>query len=163
METMRLYFRRRGEPKTRLPAYPGPEEFMVAYQEALGRTSTTKAIQRRLSAGSFGFLCRQYFTSQTFKALDESTRNWRRRALNEIALEHEDKPVAKMQAKHVRQLRDEKADKPGAAGNRLKALRALFRWAQKMIRLRTTRRGTSSPSAPHRRPPHLDVGRNSGV
>jgi len=34
-----------------------------------------------------------------------------------------------MQAKHVRQLRDEQADKPGAARNRLKALRALFRWA----------------------------------
>jgi integrase/recombinase XerD len=122
---VRLYFRRRGEPKTRLP---GSEEFMAAYQEALGRSSTTKAIQR-LNAGSFGYLCRQYFISQTFKALDESTRKWRRRALDEIALEHGDKPIAKMQAKHVRQLRDEKADKPGAARNRLKALRALFRWA----------------------------------
>ena len=126
---VRLYFRRRGEPKVRLPGLPGSEEFMAAYQEALSRNATTNAIKRRLDAGSFGYLCRQYFTSQTFKALDESTRKWRRRALDEIALDHGDKPVAKMQAKHVRQLRDEKADKPGAARNRLKALRALFRWA----------------------------------
>jgi integrase/recombinase XerD len=34
-----------------------------------------------------------------------------------------------MQGKHVRTLRDEKAALPGAARNRLKALRALFRWA----------------------------------
>jgi integrase len=34
-----------------------------------------------------------------------------------------------MQTKHVRMLRDEKANTPGAARNRLKALRALFRWA----------------------------------
>ena len=34
-----------------------------------------------------------------------------------------------MSSKHVRMLRDEKVDLPGAARNRLKALRALFRWA----------------------------------
>jgi len=34
-----------------------------------------------------------------------------------------------MQPKHVRALRDERADTPGAANIRLKALRALFRWA----------------------------------
>src|SRR5262249_22236168 len=39
------------------------------------------------------------------------------------------KPVILMQGKHVRMLRDELADRPGAARNRLKALRALFRWA----------------------------------
>jgi integrase len=39
------------------------------------------------------------------------------------------KPVALMQPRHVKRLRDEKADKPGAARNRLKALQALFRWA----------------------------------
>jgi integrase/recombinase XerD len=34
-----------------------------------------------------------------------------------------------MQSRHVRKLRDEKAARPGAANIRLKALRALFRWA----------------------------------
>lgn len=125
---VRLYFRRRGEPKVRLPGLPGSDEFMSAYQDALNRTAT-KTLRAKMNAGSFGYLCRQYFISQTFKALDESTQKWRRRALNEIAATHGDKPIVKMQARHVRQLRDEKADKPGAARNRLKALRALFRWA----------------------------------
>ena len=34
-----------------------------------------------------------------------------------------------MRARHVRKLRDEKADAPSVANTRLKALRALFRWA----------------------------------
>jgi integrase len=34
-----------------------------------------------------------------------------------------------MQPKHVRKLRDEKAETPAAANTRVKALRALFRWA----------------------------------
>ena len=37
--------------------------------------------------------------------------------------------IADMQPRHVRKLRDEKAGKPAAARNRLKALQALFRWA----------------------------------
>lgn len=128
---IRLYFRRRGQPKVRLPGLPGSHDFMSAYQEALAQSGADKIkeIQSKLGAGSFGWLCKQYFMSQAFKMLDESTRRWRRRALEELTVSHGDKPVAKMQAKHVRQLRDEKADKPGAARNRLKALRALFRWA----------------------------------
>src|SRR5215468_5290328 len=97
---VRLYFRRRGEPKVRLPGLPGSEQFMEAYQDALNRT-LPKVVNRRQSIGSFGYVCRQYYTSQTFKALDESTRRWRRRALDEIALQHGEKPVAKMQPKHV--------------------------------------------------------------
>jgi integrase len=46
-----------------------------------------------------------------------------------VFLRHGDKPVVLMQGRHVRKLRDELADRPGAARNRLKALRALFRWA----------------------------------
>lgn len=40
---------------------------------------------------------------------------------------HAEKPVALMTAEHVRKLRDELGATPGAARNRLKALRALFR------------------------------------
>jgi hypothetical protein len=61
--------------------------------------------------------------------LDSKTRNWRRRALDSICEKHADKPVALMRPKQVRALRDERADTPGAANIRLKALRALFRWA----------------------------------
>ena len=46
-----------------------------------------------------------------------------------FARDHGEKPYAKLQAKNVRSLRDEKAGTPRAANLRLKALRALFRWA----------------------------------
>jgi site-specific recombinase XerD len=79
--------------------------------------------------GSFGWLCLGYNASATFKALDISTQKWRRRSLDEICERHGPKPVQEMQSKHVRRLRDEKKAKPGAARNRLKAMRALFAWA----------------------------------
>lgn len=114
--------------KTRLLGLPGSEEFMEAYQNALAKTGRT-ANKSPLDRGSFGYVCRLYYASVAFKGLDISTQRWRRRSLDEIAVQHGDKPLDKMQPKHVRQLRDEKADKPGAARNRVKALRALFIWA----------------------------------
>ena len=126
---IRLYFRRRGQQKIRLRGLPGSEEFMAAYRAALSGTEEVKRQYQRTTKGSFGYVCQRYFASATFKALDVSTQAWRRRALNAICERHGDKPVSLMRAKHVRMLRDEKADLPGAARNRLKALRALFRWA----------------------------------
>jgi site-specific recombinase XerD len=125
----RLYFRRVGQPKVRLPGLPGSNEFMAAYKAAMSASGDSHKRPRRLVRGSFGYLCLTYCASTTFKALDKSTQSWRRRALDAVCERHGEKPVALMQAKHVRKLRDELADRPGAARNRLKALRALFRWA----------------------------------
>jgi integrase/recombinase XerD len=58
-----------------------------------------------------------------------STRNWQRRALDGIAGAHGAKPVAMMQPRHVRKMRDAKAATPAAANQLLKALRPLFSWA----------------------------------
>lgn len=126
---VRLYFRRKGRPKIRLRGLPGSDEFMQAYSVALAGVKDDRELYRRSTKGSFGNLCQSYYASVTFKALDRSTQSWRRRALDEINTTHGEKPVALMKAKHVRVLRDEKAALPGAARNRLKALRALFRWA----------------------------------
>jgi integrase/recombinase XerD len=127
---VRLYFRRKGHAKICLPGLPGSDEFMAVYSAALASSEQQQPPRRqRAGKGSFGFVCRSYYASTTFKALGASTQAWRRRALDAICVKHGDKPVAQMSAKHVRMLRDEKADFPGAARNRLKALRALFRWA----------------------------------
>jgi hypothetical protein len=125
----RLYFRRKGQPKVRLPGLPGSDEFMVAYKAALRAIGDPPARFGRPARGSFGHLCLTYYTSATFKTLDGSTQSWRRRALDAVSEHHGTKPVSLMEGKHVRMLRDELADRPGAARNRLKALRALFRWA----------------------------------
>jgi integrase/recombinase XerD len=126
---VRYYFRRRGEKKVRLHGIPGSKEFMEAYSLALASVTSRPATGNIELRSSFGFLCKEYFRSQTFKALNVSTRLWRRRVLEEICERHGEKPYAKLQPKNVRSLRDEKANAPGAANTRLKGLRALFRWA----------------------------------
>jgi integrase/recombinase XerD len=126
---VRRYFRQKGRPKIRLRGEPGSDEFNLAYQNALAGIQEERRKVGQPKPGSFGHLCLAYCASITFARLDVSTRNWRRRALEEICENEGDKPVALMQPRHVRRLRDQKADKPGAARNRLKALQALFRWA----------------------------------
>ena len=126
---VRYYFRRKGEKKIRLHGLPGSKEFMDAYSAALASGNYRPAAGICKLRSSFGFLCKEYFGSPTFIRLNASTRLWRRRVLEEICRKHGEKPFAKLLAKNVRSLRDEKAGTPGAANIRLKALRALFRWA----------------------------------
>ncbi len=97
---IRYYFRRKGEKKVRLH----------------GR-------------GSFGFVCQAYYASAIFRKLDVQTQSWRRRVLEEICSEYGTYPIAGLQARHVRKLRNQKSELPSASDARLKALRALFKFA----------------------------------
>jgi integrase/recombinase XerD len=133
---VRRYVRIKGRRKVRIQGQPGSEAFMTAYAAAV-EGAEAESPRHAVAPGSFRFLCSAYFASPDFRALDPSTQHWRRRALEEIS-ESTPKgstrkrgtlPVALMEPKHVRELRDEKADKPGAANERLKALHALFRFA----------------------------------
>ncbi|TFV75928.1 integrase [Bradyrhizobium frederickii] len=127
---VRCYVRAPGKRKVRIRAMPGTPEFMEEYQAAI--TTAAEAPLRQADEakrGSFRYLCIRYYSSAAYKALDVSTRNWQRRALDEIAQDHGAKQVATMQARHVRRLRDAKTETPAAANQRLKALRALFTWA----------------------------------
>jgi integrase/recombinase XerD len=98
-----------------LHGIPGSKEFMDAYALALASVTSCPPTTSFELKSSFGLLCKEYFRSQTFKALNVSTRLWRRRVLEEICEDHGEKPYAKLQAKDVRSLRDEKAETPGAA------------------------------------------------
>jgi len=126
---VRLYFRRKGEKKTRLPGFPGSDEFMAAYRAALSSAKEIKRQYQPVLRGSFGYVCQRYYASPTFKLLDKSTQTWRRRALDTVCQRDGQKPISLIRPKHIRKLRDELIEKPGAARTRLKALKALFRWA----------------------------------
>jgi len=127
---VRCYVRVPGRRKVRIHALPGTKEFMVEYQSALADVETNRPNQAdEAKRGSFRYLCIRYYASGHFRGLDVSTRNWQRRALDEIAQEHGAKPVALMAARHVRRIRDAKIGTPAAANQRVKALRALFSWA----------------------------------
>jgi integrase/recombinase XerD len=126
---VRCYVRVPGKRKIRLRALPGTKEFMEEYQSAIAEVKSDRPRQTdEAKRGSFRYLCIRYYSSAGFKALDISTRNWQRRALDEISQEHGAKPVALMAARHVRKIRDAKIETPAAANQRVKALRALFSW-----------------------------------
>jgi integrase/recombinase XerD len=126
---IRVYVRVPGRPKVRLRQKFGTDAFLAAYNAAVADHVAAAPQAREAKTGSFRHLCVLYYGSATFKRLDNSTQAWRRRALDAICEKHAEKPVALMQPKHVRALRDERSDRPGAANTRLKALKALFAWA----------------------------------
>jgi integrase/recombinase XerD len=126
---IRLYVRVPGRRKVRIRARFGTDEFTSAYNAAVSDHVTAPWQARQPKPGSFRHVCQLYYASATFKLLDVATQSWRRRALDTICEEHADKPVSLMLPRHVRQIRDALKSTPGAANQRLKALKALFAWA----------------------------------
>jgi hypothetical protein len=125
---VRVYVRIPGRRKIRIRAPFGTDEFIAAYNVAVSDHVTAPRQAREAKPGSFRYLCVLYYCSPTFKRLDLATQSWRRRALDAVSEKHGHKPVALMEERHIRALRDERADQPGAANQRLKALKALFAW-----------------------------------
>lgn len=89
-------------------------------------------------AGTWRWLCADYMGSAAFRALDASTQRTRRAILDSTCQEPiapgDARTFAAMPLRHfgrraVIVLRDRKAGTPDAANNRLKAVRAVFRWA----------------------------------
>ncbi len=126
---IRLYVRVPGRRKVRIRAQFGTDAFIAAYNAAVSDHIIAPRQAREAKPGSFRHLCTLYYGSPTFKRLDPATQLWRRRALDAVCEKHADKPAALMKPQHVRTLRDERANQPGAANTRLKALKSLFAWA----------------------------------
>jgi integrase len=141
---VRYYFRKRGlKSKIRLPALPGSEEFMRAYEALLAgrplpQKNQNRPIAAKASSGSLRWLFDQYLAIPEFKQLDVKTRNNRNRILSTIcALRISDTnpgligevPFAELTTKHIRRIRDRKAETPQAANDWLKSLKVVFKWA----------------------------------
>ena len=134
---VRVYFRRKGQPKIRLSEMPGTPGFDAEYQRAFNGDVKPPPVSQHTvwMPGTLGWLCQQYYASAVFQALDKSTRKTRRGILEAICERRIDGQragtfrYATMEPRHVAKLRDEKAGFPEAANHRLKALRQLFAWA----------------------------------
>jgi len=83
---VRVYFRRKGQPKIRLFEMPGTPAFDAEYQRAFnGEVKLPSASQHTVwMPGTLGWLCEQYYASAVFQALDKSTRKTRRGILEAI-------------------------------------------------------------------------------
>jgi integrase/recombinase XerD len=128
---VRLYVRVPGKKKIRIRERPGTALFMDAYKEAVAGATEALPQHKPSKRGSFRHLCQLYMSASNVEwmRLDPDTRNWQRRALDHICQTHADKPVALMTSKHVKRLRDELKDTPSQSQKLLKALRAMFAWA----------------------------------
>ena len=126
---LRVYLRRPGQPKLRLWNDPGTPEFDSEYRQAMAGEIKPKAPTRPpVPRGSLRELCIAYFGSPEVARLDPRSTHVRRLILDKLCDTHGDKPVSLMEPKHVRSIRDARADKPEAANSVVKALRAVFRY-----------------------------------
>jgi integrase len=137
---LRRYFcAGRGRRKVRIYELPGTPEFSARYHQLEEQAkSVSPAASTAIQVGTYRWLCVQYFGSAEFRALHASTQRTRRRVLESTLVEpiyrgaqqvFADFPLTRMTTKALRVLRDRKADFPGSASDRVKALRALYSWA----------------------------------
>ena len=139
----RLYVRRHGR-RIRLREAPGSAEFLPAYMAALDALAAAVGLKRHpeqittAPRGSLGWLGAQYFGSSEFREIDPISQRTRRAILEQCFREPRkpgskdlmrDCPIAALSAAHVQMLRDRRADRKGAANNRIKYMLALFGWA----------------------------------
>lgn len=137
---LRRYFRRRGQPKVRIRSEPGSEEFHRQFAAALRGTAAApvaRLVAERTVPGSLRWLVEKYYASAAFKELEGSTRDVRRRLLDNLCGEPRLEGHAGMLGTlpynippdKIEVLRDRKADRIDSANGRLKALRGLFAFA----------------------------------
>ena len=134
---VRYYYRRRGQPKIRVHGEPATQAFLEQYNRARDGKIVPEVKRARAGTGTLRWLCEAYCGSTEFGQLGKSTGHVRRLILEGICLSKNRKekergglPFALMQERHIREIRDEKAEFPEAANSRLKALRQLFMWAK---------------------------------
>jgi integrase len=116
------YFRKRGQPRVRLPGLPGSSEFMGAYATALNAAPVAIGASRS-RPGSVAAAVASYYASPSFKALAPSSQQVRRFVLEAFRRDQGDKLIAAMPKKFISAMLD--AMTPTAARNWLKAIRAL--------------------------------------
>ena len=128
------YFRRHGM-RWELPSDPASEEFAAEYQRLLketepGTKAEAPADRRSYVRGQFGAVINDYLATGEFKTnLAARTQTEYTRVCEELQEAHGHKRVRHLQRRHVRQIRDEKAETPGAANTRLRMLKILLNFA----------------------------------
>lgn len=131
-DTKRYYVRKPGQRKIRLRQPFNTPAFRQEYDDAMnGKVFAPATRSSKIVEGSAASLCRSYYKSTLFiNKLAESTQDVRRRILDAWADALGDRPFAKIQKHHVLGWIDDRADRPEAANNFLKALRGVFAFAK---------------------------------
>ncbi len=137
---VRIYFRAKGRRKARLRGTPWTPEFAAAYEAAKG-VAAEPLRNPGIAVGTWRWLCVKYFgEGADYKRLDPQTQHVRRLILESTFDEpiapgsaklFRDMPLSRMGTDAVEVLRDRKIDLPGAANNRVKAIRQVFKFGMR--------------------------------
>jgi len=123
-------FRRNGV-SAYLTGIPWGEDFMRQYAAALQgaqpQPSTIGA--SRTLPGSINALVVSYYGSPDFRGLKASTATVRKNIIERFRREHGNKPVARLERKHVKEIIGAKSETPQAANHLLKVVRLLLNYA----------------------------------
>jgi integrase len=134
---LRVYYRGKNRPKVRLRGMPWTGPFMAEYEEAKSDTSPVRS--KEITAGTWRWLCVKYFAEcADYLRLDVRSKCVRRGVLEATFDEpiapgsprlFRDFPLSKLGIDAIEVLRDRKLAFPEGANNRVKAIRAVFKWA----------------------------------
>lgn len=135
----RCYFQRhrRGR-KVRIKAERDTPQFHAEYARLLGEHQPAIAGPARPQAGTWRWLCVEYMRSAAYKRLDPIFQRTRKGILEHTwdepvkpgaAMTFAAVPVDQLTTKALRVLRDRKQGLPEAGNGRVKAIRAVFKWA----------------------------------
>jgi integrase len=138
----RVFVRRFGR-TIRLRMDPNDKRaFLAEYNAALEALESgapqKQAPRSGAPAGTLGWLAATYFAAIEFTSLPPVSQSTRRGIIEACLREpikpnSQDKltmcPIVLLSAAHLRMLRDRRADKPGAANNRLKYMSSMLSWA----------------------------------
>jgi hypothetical protein len=133
----RFYFRRAGFKKVPLPGLPWSSQFMEAYERAVaGQSVLIDAGARRTKPGSMRALAVSYFQSVDYRSMQARTQRVYRGLIERFCEQADkdgnkfgDKRAALIGREHVVRLIATKADKPEAANQFRKVLRAMMKHA----------------------------------
>jgi integrase len=126
---VRHYYRRAGWPRATLPDPIGSPAFWAAYHAAQAKKLPTPppTTDRTVNA-----LLREYYRSDAFVGLRDSTKRGYRNMLNRFAARYGDKGVATLQTVHLEKIFHGMAETPGATRNLRKRLAKVFRLAVRL-------------------------------
>jgi hypothetical protein len=119
---------RKGAFSTYLTGIPWSDDFMRAYAAALEgiKTQADNIGASRALPGTINALAVRYYGSEEFRGLSSSTQLVRRNIIERFRREHGDKPIARLERGHIKDIIGARAETPEAANNLLKVLRVLL-------------------------------------
>lgn len=126
---LRWRYRKAGVPTYHFRSSPGTIEFAAEYDAACN----AKAMPRpRFVVGSVDALCEAFYGSPKWLSMKPSSQKTYRGIIERWRSRHGDKPIARLEPRHIVAMLSAMKDTPAAANNLRKALARLFRYAMQM-------------------------------